>query len=435
MLEADVAIVGAGAAGLSLAHRLSRRAPGEPRLSVILLDAPPGPLRPPGRTWCFWEKGPGPYDAALGAVWRRLRTHTPEGRVLQHDIAPLTYKMLRSDDFEDLVTRELARGDEVRRLEAAVETVEGIPEGAEIRARSGQGASLTVRVRWVFDSRPLGSLPPARTTLLQHFRGWFVRTPRPVFDSETVEFMDFRVPQPPGGLAFGYVLPTDSRRALVEYTEFSRAVLPNDAYDTALRRYSEDVLGLRGFEVVATESGVIPMTDARFDRRAGPSVFRIGTAGGATRPSTGYTFSAIQRQTRAIAAALRAGRNPVPPPAHTARSRAMDAVLLRALDSGRVDGAAFFTRLFSRVPAERLLRFLDGETRLHEDLALGLRTPVLPMLRSAAELSWLPHVPAEHPASIEPPSPAEQPFSTERLSPAELPFSGEPFPDRAPRRP
>lgn len=417
MLEADVVIVGAGAAGLSLAHRLSRRAPGEPRLSVILVDAPPGPLRPPSRTWCFWERGPGPYDAALSAVWRRLRVRTPEGRILQRDIAPLTYKMLRSDDFEDLVSRELARGDEVRRLEAAVETVDGVAGGAELLARSGEGSPLTVRARWVFDSRPLGSLPAARTTLLQHFHGWFVRTRRPVFDSGTVEFMDFRVPQPPGGLAFGYVLPTDSDRALVEYTEFSGAVLPRATYDTALRRYSEDVLGLGGFEVVATESGVIPMTDARFDRRSGPSVFRIGTAGGATRPSTGYTFSAIQRQTRAIAAALRAGRNPAPPPAHSARSRAMDAVLLRALDSGRVDGAAFFTRLFSRVPAERLLRFLDGGTRLPEDLALGLRTPVLPMLRSAVELSWLPR------------GWAEEPFS------AEQPFSGGPFPDRDPGRP
>ncbi|ULR55451.1 lycopene cyclase family protein [Streptomyces deccanensis] len=411
MLEADVAIVGAGAAGLSLAHRLSRRAPGAPRLSVILLDAPPGPLRPPSRTWCFWEKGPGPYDAALSAVWGRLRVRTPAGRELERDIAPLTYKMLRSDDFEALVARELADGDEVRRLEAAVETVDDVAGGAVVRARSGEGSPLTVRARWVFDSRPLGSLPAARTTLLQHFHGWFVRTGKPVFDSGTVEFMDFRVPQPTGGLAFGYVLPTAGDRALVEYTEFSGAVLPRDTYDTALRRYSEEVLGLRGFEVVGTESGVIPMTDARFARRSGPSVFRIGMAGGATRPSTGYTFSAIQRQTRAIAAALRAGRTPVPPPAHPARSRAMDAVLLRALDSGRVDGAAFFTRLFARVPAERLLRFLDGGTRLHEDLALGLRTPVLPMLRSALELSWLPRGPAEEP------------------------FSGGPFPGRDPGRP
>lgn len=58
MLEADVAIVGAGAAGLSLAHRLSRRAPGEPRLSVILLDAPPGPLRPLAAPGASGRRGP-----------------------------------------------------------------------------------------------------------------------------------------------------------------------------------------------------------------------------------------------------------------------------------------------------------------------------------------------------------------------------------------
>jgi lycopene beta-cyclase len=71
----------------------------------------------------------------------------------------------------------------------------------------------------------------------------------------------------------------------------------------------------------------------------------------------------------------------------------MDAVLLRALDSGRVDGPALFTRLFARVPMERLLRFLDGRTRLYEDVAIGLRTPVGPMLRSAVELTRLPRRP------------------------------------------
>ncbi|MDQ1034013.1 lycopene beta-cyclase [Streptomyces sp. V3I8] len=393
MLDAEVAIVGAGAAGLSLAHRLARPAPGARRVPTVLVDAPPGPLRPPGRTWCFWEEGPGPYDAALTASWRRLRVHTPAGRPAQDDIAPLTYKMLRSDDFERLVARDLARGGDVRRIEATVETVDGITDGAEIRARDDRGRPVTVRARWVFDSRPLGSLPTARTTLLQHFQGWFVRTGEPVFDPGTVELMDFRVPQPERGLAFGYVLPTGPREALVEYTEFSGAVLSRSAYDLALRRYADDVLRLGDFEITSTETGVIPMTDARFARRSAPSVFRIGAAGGATRPSTGYTFSAVQRQTRAVADALRAGRHPMPPPAHSARSRAMDAVMLRALDSGRVDGAAFFARLFTRVPMERLLRFLDGGTRLHEDLSLGLRTPVLPMLRSAAELSWLPRRP------------------------------------------
>ncbi|OQR63123.1 lycopene cyclase [Streptomyces maremycinicus] len=393
MSEADVAIVGAGAAGLTLAHRLSTPAPGARRLSVLLVEAPAGPLRPPRRTWCFWERGPGRYDAAVTAAWQQLRVRTPAGRVIQDDIAPLHYKMIRSDDFEALIGHDLAQSDRVQRLEAIVDTVEPVVDGARIHAHGVDGRPLTLGARWVFDSRPLGSLPAARTTLLQHFHGWFVRSDRPVFDPGTVEFMDFRTPQPPRGLSFGYVLPTGRREALVEYTEFSPRVLTREGYEAALRHYIEDVLGLRGLDVVARETGVIPMTDASFPRQVAPSVFRIGAAGGATRPSTGYTFATVQRQTRAIAAALAAGRRPLPPPAHSARSRAMDAVMLRTLDSGRVDGAAFFSHLFSRVPMERLLRFLDGRTHLLEDLAVGVRAPVLPMLRSAAELTYLPRRP------------------------------------------
>ncbi len=73
----------------------------------------------------------------------------------------------------------------------------------------------------------------------------------------------------------------------------------------------------------------------------------------------------------------------------------MDAVLLRALDSGRVDGPALFARLFADVPMRRLLRFLDGRTGLFEDLSVGLRTPIGPMLRSAAELPRLPRRPSD----------------------------------------
>ncbi|MET7685110.1 lycopene cyclase family protein [Streptomyces sp. NPDC005423] len=397
MLEADVAIVGAGAAGLTLAHRLSRPTPGRRRPSVLLLDAPPGPLRSPSRTWCFWESGRGRYDAAVTAAWHHLRVHTPRGRAIEDDIAPLRYKMLRSDDFEALIGHDLARSERVRRVEAAVETVEGVTGGAHVHARAAGGRPLVVRARWVFDSRPLGSLPAARTTLLQHFHGWFVRSERPVFDADTVELMDFRTPQPARGLSFGYVLPTGPRQALVEYTEFSREPLSRTGYEAALRHYTEDVLRLGDLDVVSTETGVIPMTDAPFARQVAPSVFRIGAAGGATRPSTGYTFAAVQRQTEAVASALLSGRRPLPPPAHSARSRAMDAVMLRALDSGRVDGAAFFGRLFTRVPMERLLRFLDGRTGLVEDLSVGMHAPVLPMLRSAVELPRLPRRPFPRP--------------------------------------
>ncbi|MFE1898888.1 lycopene cyclase family protein [Streptomyces yangpuensis] len=394
MLTADVAVIGAGAAGLSLAHRLNGP-PSTARLrSVILVDAPPGPLRPAPRTWCFWESGPGRFDAAVRSQWRHLRVRPPVGPAIDSDIAPLRYKMIRSDDFDSLVAHDLARSPNVRRLEATAETVEDTPTGPQALILRPDGSREVLRARWIFDSRPLESLPPARTTLLQHFHGWFVRTARPAFDPGTAELMDFRTPQPADGLSFGYVLPTGPHEALVEYTEFSPRPLTRTGYETALHHYTADVLALGDLEVTATETGRIPMTDASFPPRAGTAVFRIGTAGGATRPSTGYTFAGLQRQTRAVAAALHQGRDPAPPTAHSTRARAMDAVLLRALATGRVNGPDLFCRLFTRVPPTRLLRFLDGHTTLFEDLSVGRHTPVGPMLRTAIELPRLPRRPS-----------------------------------------
>ncbi|MFR9799076.1 lycopene cyclase family protein [Streptomyces sp. MS06] len=393
MPETDVVVVGAGAAGLSLAHRLAGRVPGARTPSVVLVDAPPGPLRPPPRTWCFWEEGRGRFDAAVRADWGRVRVRPPAGGPLGGDIAPMRYKMIRSDDFAFLVSQHLADSPNVRRLEATVETVEDVEDGARVHVKDTDGGTRTLHARWVFDSRPPGSLPAARTTLLQHFHGWFVRTARPAFDPGTVDLMDFRTAQPGRGLSFGYVLPLGSHTALVEYTEFSPRTLTESGYESAVRQYADEVLQLGELRVLSTETGVIPMTDGAVPRRVGASVFRIGAAGGATRPATGYTFAGLQRQTRAVAAALRRGRRPVPPDPHSARSRAMDAVLLRALDGGRVDGPALFCRLFGQVPPGRLLRFLDGRTRLHEDLSIGLHTPVGPMLRSALDLFRLPRRP------------------------------------------
>ncbi|GAA4157367.1 lycopene cyclase family protein [Actinomadura keratinilytica] len=408
MEQSDVIIVGAGAAGLSLAHHLAGAdGPGEPP-AVTLVEALDAALRPPERTWCFWEEGDGEFEDAVAASWRWLRVVGRDGSGSVHRPAPYRYKMIRSTAFRELVERRLARRGGVRTVHADVDTVRDVRGGAEVSGTADGGRRVTLRARWVFDSRPPRELPRARSTLLQHFRGWFLRTEAPAFDPDVALLMDFRTPQPRHGVSFGYVLPTGPDEALVEYTEFSPAPLTRDAYERRLRHYTREVLGLGSARVHGCEQGVIPMTDAVFPRRVGRSVFRIGTAGGATRPATGYTFAAVQRQSRAIAAAYRRGAVPVPPAPYSARARAMDAVLLRLLLRERVDGARFFTGLFENTPTARLLRFLDGGTRLWEDIAIGLRTPVPPMLRTACEVPLLPRrdrparpvpVPAaEHPA-------------------------------------
>ncbi|MFE4215576.1 lycopene cyclase family protein [Streptomyces sp. NPDC056844] len=379
----DAVVVGGGAAGLCLAHCLTEAGTG-----VTLVEAPDGPLRPAERTWCYWEAGTGAFEEAVVASWQRLRVRGPDGEVIESDPAPLRYRMVRSVPFERLVHSRLAASPAARVLRATVHEVRDAPYGAEVRCTTAGGRPLTLRGGHVFDSRPVRCPPPHRTLLLQHFRGWFVRTDVPRFDPGVADLMDFRVPQPGHGLAFGYVLPLAPDRALVEYTEFSRAPLTTDAYEAALRQYTEGILRLGRFAVESAEQGVIPMTDGRFPRRTGRAVFRIGAAGGATRPATGYTFAAVQRQSRAITDALHRGSPGVPPP-HGRRALAMDAVLLRALDTGRVDGPRFFTDLFRRIPMERLLRFLDGGSTPWEEFGIGLRTPVGPMLRTAAELPFL----------------------------------------------
>ncbi|WP_415925234.1 lycopene cyclase family protein [Streptomyces sp. ME19-01-6] len=378
-------IVGGGAAGLSLAHRLTETG----STTVTVVEPPDGSLRPPERTWCYWDRGPGDFDEVVSASWARLRVHGTDGSEVTVDPAPLRYRMLRSAQFERLMYSRLARSTGGRVLRATADAVRDVDDGAEVDCTAPDGRALVLRARHVFDSRPLRALPPARTLLLQHFRGWFVRTAASRFDPAVADLMDFRVPQPRHGLAFGYVLPLALDRALVEYTEFSRTPLTTAAYEAALGHYSRAILALGAFTVEAAEQGVIPMTDARFPRKAGAAVFRIGAAGGATRPATGYTFAAVQRQSRVIAAALREGRGIVPPP-HGRRALAMDAVVLRALDTGRIDGPDFFTGLFRRTPPERLLRFLDGATSPWEEWGIGLRTPVGPMLRTALELPFLP---------------------------------------------
>jgi len=388
--DLDIVVIGAGAAGLSLVRRLAAE-PGMPGVtpSVALLQ----PVRTSAaseRTWCYWDTPDGPLDRMVCAQWERLRVRGPDSRAVTGRAEGMRYKMIRSPAFEACVARELAAVPEVRRMDAAVEEVRQDEAGADVVVRGSDGRLTRLRARWVFDSRPPRHLPAARTTLLQHFRGWFVRTERDAFDPSTVDLMDFRVPQPRGGgVSFGYVLPTSRREALVEYTEFSAKPLTTATYESLLSHFTEHVLGLGSFSVVGAEQGVIPMTDAVFDRRAGPSMFRIGAAGGATRPATGYTFATIQRQSVDIARAYRAGRTPVPPAPHRARHLAMDAVMLRALASGRVNGAEFFIELFRRNPFDRVIRFLDGRTSFREELALGSTTPILPMLRSAAELPLL----------------------------------------------
>ncbi|MDP9795074.1 lycopene beta-cyclase [Catenuloplanes nepalensis] len=376
-VDVDIALVGGGGAASLVLAALGRA--GVPGLRVAIVD--PVHKRGQDRTWAFWGT-PGTFlDPLLSASWDEVDVVTPARR-RSLPLAPLRYAMLRSAPLYDLAA------DAEKRLDATRLTVPAgalDDDGERVTVAGPDGAPL-VRAAWVLDSRPRKPERPGLTTWLQHFRGWWLEADRPVFDPGRAVLMDFRTPQPARGVSFGYVLPVSDRFALIEYTEFSPATLTGEAYDAALHAYAALLgLDLTGLRVREVEDGVIPMTDGPFRPRPSPRVVRLGTAGGATRPSTGYTFSAMARQAGDVARALAAGRAPVPAPPYPARHLWMDAVQLRALDRGLTGGVAFFDRLFDRNPAGRVLRFLDGGTSPREDLMLMASSPLLPMTRAALD--------------------------------------------------
>jgi lycopene beta-cyclase len=384
-IQVDVAVVGAGGAGLSLVIALERaaRQAGRRPPSIVVID--PVHRREADRTWCWWACDPAlnPMLPLAHRSWSKLELVDRAGGSRVHELGDLRYVMLRSSDFYAEADAALARLGGSNRVTGSVDRVDDGPATATVLV-----GELAIRARWVFDSRPAAPRRPGSTMLLQHFCGWTVCFDAPVLDPLLATLMDFRVPQPEHGVGFGYCLPLDAHRALVEYTEFGRERLSPAGYDLALRGYLRrrwDVEPGHGLSVEAVEDGVIPMTDAPFARRAGRRVFRLGTAGGATRPSTGYTFAAMQRQAAAVAGLLLAGRTPLPPPPYPARHRWLDAVLLRALDRGYVRGPELFTGLFADNPSERVVRFLDGLSGPLDELAVMRSAPKAAMLRATLE--------------------------------------------------
>jgi len=371
----DLAVVGLGAAGGSLAWRLA----GSSVRFAVVEPPPSSDRRSPERTWCTWgPSGPGPFGPLVAASWSRLRLVAADGTCVGRSLDPWRYRMLRSTDVEAAVRDRLdAAGVPV--VTGVVEELSGAGDGG-VRLR---GAGLDLRARRVLDTRPVPVPRTGRTLLLQHFLGRRIRTQAPVFDAQTVTLMDFRVPQPRGGVAFGYVLPTSAHEALVEYTEFSTGLLTDAGYDDAWREYLRRS-GIGEHDVLGEERGVIPMTDAEFPPHPVPGVFRFGASGGAVRPSTGYAFSAVQRQADAVAAALAAGREPRPPQVHGRRHLLMDSLVLEAVARSRLAGDELFVELFRRNPVHRVLGFLDGSTGLLDDLRLMASSPRGPMLRTVA---------------------------------------------------
>ncbi len=368
-------IAGAGASGLMLAYFL----PVTTR--VLLVDKEKKTAN--DRTWSFWEAQTNPFESIVFKQWQTIFFHA-EGFSKQFDITPYVYKMIRSADFYAFIQAELAKRPNVQFEYGQIESL----ESDTLEARVQVNGKL-FRAPWSCNSAFRPEPQAGFHHLLQHFKGYIIKTNQDTFDSSSATFMDFRIPQN-NETQFVYVLPFDARTALVEYTLFSSTLLADGEYDASLKHYLRHFLYLEpnDYTILESEFGIIPMTDAPFPRLHSPRVMNIGVAGGRAKPSTGYAFLRILRQTQAIAAHWQATQSPLYPEPMFDRHAWMDSVYLQVLEQKRQGGAAFFSQLFQKNPAPTVLKFLDENSSLLEDLRLMSSVNIPVFTKSAFEISY-----------------------------------------------
>lgn len=366
----DFIIAGGGLAGLSLACHLAHSPLRGRRVLVVERE---GRTRA-DRTWCYWSRAPGLFDRVATRTWRQLRVSAP-GYDAVVELGSYAYHMLRGLDFYEFAQHTLARTPHMTWLRGEVQAIESSATGARVTVdgRDFHG-------RWVFDSRPPA---PAAAPLHMRFRGWEVAAPGPAFDPGVATFLDFRTAHRED-VRFFYVLPLDARRALVEYTAFTRARLGRAEAEAALREYLARAWGVRDYDVTREEAGSLPLLAEAPARQLGPRVMAIGVRGGRLKPTTGFAFERIQADSAAIVRSLLANGRPWDGPATPARFGYYDRLMLGVMAGHGAEIAAIFGALFRRNPAERVLAFLDEQTAPLQEAALIATLPPRRFLEQVA---------------------------------------------------
>ncbi len=370
----DYIITGGGCAGLSLLARMIESGKFKDK-KVLLIDKERRHKN--DRTWCFWETNSGFFESIVYAKWDRLNFYGEQFESLL-EIAPYRYKMIRGIDFYEYTYQLIEQSNLVDMEWGAVSQLMDEGDSVAVSVNEKQFTADYVFNSILFEKPDLTNY----FSLQQHFKGWFIRTREKFFRPEMATLMDFRVDQH-HGTTFMYVLPFDEHRALLEYTLFTRDLLSQDEYERELKKYTTTFLGLEHYEIEEQEFGVIPMTNYPFPSYKG-RIINLGTAGGQTKASSGYTFQFIQKHTAALIEALVNTGSPYLKESWLQKRFSLyDSTLLHVLDNRKLEGKKVFTDMFKNGDPQTVLKFLDNETSLWEDLTIMYRLPKLPFAKAA----------------------------------------------------
>lgn len=377
----DIIIAGAGCSGLSLLYAILK-SPQLQNQKILVVDK--SFEKSNDRTWCFWEAEKGTFEALVCKQWDFVSVHKNQfdTNLPTH---PFSYKMIQGVDFYKHVIDFAKQFNNVHWQEATITSMEIENEIAVLHWEAGmaKGHKVFSSILPLDDLYAISQGNQTASFLWQHFKGHLVEFESPVFDAEVARLMDFNVDQQ-GATGFMYVLPLSNKKALVEYTLFSKTVLKREAYEQEITKYLQKHYAGQTYNVVHEEIGAIPMTTIAFAKSKAP-IYVIGTLGNAVKSSTGYAFQFIQMQAKQIVNDLEKGVS-VQTEVHQTRHQFYDAVLLYILHHDLMEGSEIFKRIFQKNKAATIFKFLSNTSTIWEDIRIMRSLPTKIFLPAAIKV-------------------------------------------------
>lgn len=354
----DYIICGGGASGLLLTKGLITD-PFFAQKSILLIEKEEKNTH--DRTWCFWESGNGEFETIVHHRWDNAKFKSSD-TALDFPLNPYQYKMIRSGDFYQFMHNKTASASQLTRLQSTVTSITSNSSHTSVVTDQGTFEGGIV-FSSIFEKKHLFN-QIKYPVLQQHFIGWFIKTENPCFQADQISFMDFDLPQK-GETRFIYVLPFSSNEALVEFTLFSKDLLKTTEYEDGIVSYLAKI-NSGAYTIIEKEKGSIPMSCYPFDKKNKDTLFHIGTAGGWTKASTGFTFQKTLTKTKALITYLKTNK-PLSQFEKRNRFWFYDLLFLDVLYRNNELGSQLFSRMFQKLKPKLVFKFLDEKTSpLHE---------------------------------------------------------------------
>ncbi len=347
MKEFDYVIIGGGCAGLSLAYELEINDKLKEK-SLAIIENRKEYKR--DKTWSFWKVLDHNFDDCVIKSWNNFTINTSEN---SHELKnkKFPYQSIDSGKFYNKISSKLSNNSNVSFYKNL----------SEINSKNSI----------IFNSVFQKQLD--KSDLWQHFQGIEIETPKKIFDDEIINLMDFNCDQR-NSVHFFYTLPFSRNKALIETTWLSD--LEDHSlrdYDLQLENYIKNNLGIKNYKINFTEKGAIPLFYPSF--RNDNKLINIGSAGGMTRLSTGYTFLNIQEHSKYIVKNIEK-IDKIKKFNLGKKYHFLDKVFLRVLKNHPEKMPKIFFNMF-RTSSSTIIKFLSNKSNLIEDVNIISKMPKL----------------------------------------------------------